>query len=218
MALNQILRLNPSCARNVSALLILAISFAVYWQVGSHEFIDFDTDHAIVNNPHIADGVTPTGILWSLTDLGYYDYWHPLTWFTHMIDIDIYGFNAGGHLLTNALLHSINALLLFLLFYRLTNMLSCSIMTAAIFAAHPIHAESVAWLVERKDVLSTLFGLLSLHTYVSFRTRKSYSAYFGTLGLTTLGLMSKPILVMLPFFIAFTRFLADQIFSTARTK
>src|SRR5204862_6210407 len=134
----------------------IAIIAVVYAPVLNFGFVKYDDPQYVYANPHIMDGVTPQGISWALT-AGYAANWHPLTWISHMLDIEMYGMNAGWHHLTNVLLHMASSVLLLGLLYRMTGALGRSAFVAGLFAVHPIHVESVAWVAERKDVLSTFF-------------------------------------------------------------
>jgi Tfp pilus assembly protein PilF len=197
----------------------LALSVgAVYWPVRSHQFVNFDDLGYIIQNPYAQAGLTWQGVAWAFTS-GYAANWHPLTWLTHMLDCQLFGLNAGGHHLTSVLLHIANTVVLFLLLQRMTGAVWRSAFVAALFGLHPLHVESVAWVSERKDVLCALFGLLSIWAYVRSRergagskeqgatcqepsSRITYHAsrlYLLSLLLFALGLMSKPMLVTLPF-------------------
>ena len=143
-------------------------------------------------------GVTLAGISWAFTTF-YNANWHPLTWIAHMIDSQLFGLNAGGHLLVNALIHVANTLLVFWFLLRATDARWPSALVAALFALHPLHVESVAWASERKDTLSAFFGLLSLIAYVRYAEAPSISRYAWTAITLALGLLAKPMLVTWPF-------------------
>ena len=177
----------------------LAIStLTVYWQAGSHEFLYLDDNSYITENSHIRDGVTVRGLYWAFTT-GYAANWHPLTWISHMLDVQLFGLNAGRHHLTNLLFHVANVLLLFFVLHRMTNAFWRSAFVAALFALHPLHVESVAWVSERKDVLSTLFLMLTLIAYGNYARKPHPGNYLAVLVFFALGLMAKPMLVTLPF-------------------
>ena len=185
-------------------LLLALVTLAVYWPVTSHQFIIFDDDDYITDNSHVTAGLTWPGIVWAFkTD--HAANWHPLTWISHMADCQIYGVKPGGQHLTNVLFHIANTLLLFFLLKQTTGALWRSAFVAAFFAWHPLHVESVAWAAERKDVLSTFFWLLTLMAYARFVTlskvqsQKSKVFYILALLLFACGLMSKPMVVTLPF-------------------
>jgi len=179
-------------------LFLCIITLVVYWQTGSHEFINYDDNDYVTGNLHVQAGLTLDSLKWAATSFAAGN-WHPLTWISHMIDCQLFGLAPGGHHLTSVLLHLANTLLLFTLLSRLTGSLWRSAFVAALFAAHPLHVESVAWVAERKDVLCTLFWMLSLLAYVRYTERPGLARYLLTLLAFVLGLMSKPMLVMLPF-------------------
>jgi tetratricopeptide (TPR) repeat protein len=207
---------------------LAAITLLCYWPITHHAFINFDDHEYITENVHVKAGLTWQGVAWAFCT-GSFCSWHPLTWISHMLDYELYGLNAGGHHLTNLLFHIANSLLLFLLLNRMTGALWRSAFVAALFAWHPLHVESVAWASERKDVLSTFFFLLTLGVYARYAESKGESpkskveplypssiihhpsahAAFGSprsslyyllaLFLFALALMSKPMVVTLPF-------------------
>jgi protein O-mannosyl-transferase len=180
------------------ALGLVAVTFTVYAQVASHQFIILDDNRYIRENPMVNHGLTLTGIAWAFTTFHAAN-WHPLTWLSHMLDSQIFGLNAGGHLLVNALIHASNTLLLFLFLRRVTGAKWRSAIVAALFALHPLHVESVAWAAERKDTLSTFFGLLSLVAYARYVETPSWKRYALVAVALALGLMAKPMLVTWPF-------------------
>jgi tetratricopeptide (TPR) repeat protein len=171
---------------------------AVYWQVGNHEFISFDDNDYVTENRYVQDGITLKGIVWAFAAPHAHN-WHPLTWLSHMLDCQVFGLKAGRHHLVNLFFHIANTLLLFLILHRMTNALWQSAFVAGLFALHPLHVESVAWVAERKDVLSTLFWMLTMGAYVYYVERPGYKRYLFVLIFFVLGLMSKPMLVTLPF-------------------
>jgi tetratricopeptide (TPR) repeat protein len=177
---------------------LVAVTLAVYAQVMSHPFIFLDDDRYIRGNPIVKQGLTLTGIAWAFTTF-YAANWHPLTWLSHMLDCQVFGLNAGGHLLVNALIHAFNTLLLFLFLRRVTGTKWQSAIVAALFALHPLHVESVAWAAERKDTLSTFFGLLTLMAYARYVEVPSWKRYALVVVALALGLMAKPMLVSWPF-------------------
>jgi tetratricopeptide (TPR) repeat protein len=179
-------------------LVLLIATLTVYWQVGRFDFINYDDTGYITGNDHVKSGLTLKGLIWSFQTTGLSN-WHPLTWLSFMLDIEIYGLNAGGHHLTSVLFHLANTLLLFILLRRMTTALWPSAFVAALFALHPLHVESVAWISERKDVLSTFFGLLALISYVRYTERLGRLWYLLALLFFIFGLMAKPMLVTLPF-------------------
>ena len=179
-------------------LYLVIAMMVVYWQVRNHGFVSFDDGMYVYNNLKVKAGLTYKSIKWafSFTDIAY---WHPLTWLSHMIDCQLYGLNAGMHHMTNLILHILNSLLLFLVFKQMTGALWQSAFVATLFALHPINVESVAWVAERKNVLSTFFWMLTMLAYVHYSRRKGLWRYLLTLFMFLLGLMCKPILVTLPF-------------------
>src|SRR5438309_2128472 len=180
-------------------LLGLAVmTFGIYAQVIGHQFITLDDPTYIQENPMVNRGVTLAGLAWAFTTF-YATNWHPLTWIAHMIDSQLFGMNAGGHLLVNALIHVANTLLVFCFLLRTTRARWPSALVAARFALHPLHVESVAWASERKDTLSTFFGLLSLIAYVRYVEAPSSIRYVWTAITLALGLLAKPMLVTWPF-------------------
>jgi tetratricopeptide (TPR) repeat protein len=182
----------------IAICLFLAIAtFAVYWQVLDHEFLNYDDKEYVTNNWNVKAGLTPESIKWAFTT-GHFANWHPMTWFSHMLDFQLYGSQPKGHLLTNLLIHTANALLLFIVLRHMTGALWQSGFVAALFALHPFNVESVAWVAERKNVLSTLFWVLTIWSYVRFVEKPSPKRYGLTALFLTLGLMSKPMLVTLP--------------------
>jgi tetratricopeptide (TPR) repeat protein len=155
-----------------AACLVLAmVTLACYWPAVSHDFIAYDDPQYVLDNSHINSGLTWAGFTWSFTHFHSCN-WHPMTWLSHMLDCQLYGLSAPGHLFTNLLLHISNSLLVFLVLKRFTGAFWRSAAVAALFAWHPLHVESVAWVSERKDVLSTLFFLLALCAYAKYAEGK----------------------------------------------
>jgi len=180
------------------AATLAIVTLAIYAQVIGHQFITLDDPTYIKENPMVNRGVTRAGLAWAFTTF-YATNWHPLTWISHMIDCQLFGTNAGGHLLVNTLIHVANTLLLFWFLLRTTHARWPSALVAALFALHPLHVESVAWASERKDTLSTFFGLLSLIAYVRYVEAPSIRRYAWTAITLALGLLAKPMLVTWPF-------------------
>src|SRR5437868_1984725 len=154
---------------SVSAICLFlgVIICLVFGQTRSHEFVNFDDDQYVYENPVVLKGLTLDGIISVFTHVSCAN-WHPLTMISHMLDCQFYGANPGGHHLTNLLLHAATAILLFLVLRRMTGFLWRSAFVAAVFAVHPLRVESVAWVAERKDVLSGLFFMLTLWFYTSY--------------------------------------------------
>jgi Flp pilus assembly protein TadD len=184
-----------------SFLIGLALSLAtliVYLPVGHQDFVTYDDDVYLTGNPHVVSGLTWENVRWAFTD-STFDWWHPLTWLSHMLDVTLFGMNAGPQHLTNLAFHVANTLLLFVVLERMTGAAWRSGFVAAMFALHPLHVESVAWVTERKDVLSTLFWMLTLWAYCRYAERPRVSRYLLVMLAFLLGLMAKPMLVTLPF-------------------
>jgi len=179
-------------------LFLVMATFAVYWQVHNFDFVNFDDDDYIYENPHVREGLTLESITWAFTTM-HASNWHPLTWLSHMLDSHVYGMNSGRHHLTNLLFHIANTLLLFFVFRKMTDSLWQSAFVAALFALHPCHVGSVAWVSERKDVLSTFFWMLTMWSYIRYAEHPAVNRYLLVVLCLTLGLMSKPMLVTLPF-------------------
>jgi Flp pilus assembly protein TadD len=191
----------------VSRLICLALvlgSVLVYGRLLFSGFVDFDDGDYVLQNPHVNKGLSFGGAGWAFTT-GYDSNWHPMTWLSHMVDCQLYGLSPAGHHLTNLLLHVANALLLFRLLREMTGAVWRSGLVAALFAWHPLHVESVAWIAERKDVLSTCFWLLAVLAYARYAREAKEgvciknSNYLLALLFFALGLMSKPMVVTLPF-------------------
>ncbi len=179
--------------------LFLAITIiSIYWQVNSHDFVNFDDNRYITENRHVQTGLTSGNAAWAFTTF-YVSNWHPLTWLSHMLDCQLFGLKPGLHHLVNLLFHVANTLLLFFILHRMTKGLWQSAFVAGLFALHPLHVESVAWVAERKDVLSTFFWMLTMGAYVYYVEHPGYKRYLFVLAFFLLGLMSKPMLVTLPF-------------------
>jgi hypothetical protein len=178
-------------------VLILATS-AVYWHVTGHDFVLLDDDIFVYENPHVQNGLTLDSMIWAFTTT-HTGLKIPLTWLSLMLDFDLYGLDAGGYHLTNLLLHIANVLLVFFILKLMTGGLWRSGFVAALFALHPLHVESVAWVAERKDVLSTLFWMLTLWAYFRYVQRPTVRRYLLILVPFALGLLAKPMLVTLPF-------------------
>ncbi len=179
--------------------LLLAIGIiAVYGQTVGFDFVDFDDQIHVVNNPMVPGGLTWNGIKWAFTT-SHAGYWCPTTWISFMLDWEIFGGGAWGFHLTNVVLHIANTLLLFWVLRRYTKTLWASFFVAALFGLHPLHVESVAWVTERKDVLCTLFWMLTMMAYLRYVERRTAWRYVIILVCFALGLMAKPMVITLPF-------------------
>ena len=179
-------------------LVLAAITFAVFGQTAGFAFVNYDDNIYVYDNPVVEKGFSLKGFVWALT-CGEIGHWHPLTWLTHMADCQIYGLWAGGHHLTNVALHTAAAVLLFLALREMTGSLWRSAFVAAVFAIHPLRVESVAWIAERKDVLSGVFFVLTLWAYARYARRPSVGRYVVVAAGYGLGLLCKNTLVTLPF-------------------
>lgn len=164
----------------------------------SHDFVTYDDGMYVTDNYMVQRGLSGEGVRWAFTTYQAGN-WHPLTMLSHMLDVQLFGLNPAGHHATSILFHALNAGLVFLVFLRFTGALWPAALMAALFAWHPLRVESVAWVAERKDVLSTCFGLLALLAYHHYATTRSRRSYGASLGLFTLSLLAKPMLVTLPF-------------------
>jgi tetratricopeptide (TPR) repeat protein len=193
--------MNGTSNKHWSLLICLALALAtlaVFAQVRNLDFIDFDDDLYVTENSHVQAGLTWQGIKWAFTTTHAYN-WHPLVWISHMLDCQLYGLKPAGHHFTNLVFHISNTLLLFLVFRNMTGRLWPSAFVAALFALHPLHVESVAWVSERKDVLSTFFWLLTMWFYIRYARRPRFAAYLPVMLALALGLTAKQMLVTLPF-------------------
>jgi protein O-mannosyl-transferase len=180
------------------AVLLAAATIVVYLPVTTHDFVHYDDDTYVFENPAVQQGITGKSLAWAFTT-NHASNWHPLTWISHMLDCMVFNLKPAGHHLTNLLLHTANALLLFLLLLKMTGKQWQSLFVATLFALHPLHVESVAWTSERKDVLSTFFWMLTLLTYAGYAKRPGISRYLLVLLVFALGLLAKQMLVTLPF-------------------
>jgi len=183
----------------VAIFIFLAVAtFTIYSNVQNHEFITYDDYKYIKNNLKIKSGLSSENISWAFTTF-YGSNWFPITWLSHTLDYQLYGLNSKGHHLTNLFFHIANALILFIVLLRMTGKLWRCAFVAALFALHPLNVESVAWVAERKNVLSTLFWFLTMWAYFRYAQTKNLKTYYLVILFFTLGLMSKPMLVTLPF-------------------
>jgi Tfp pilus assembly protein PilF len=173
-------------------------TFIAFEQVCRNGFLTYDDDVYVTENPNIKAGITTESVIWAFTST-YAANWHPLTWFSHMLDYQLFGLRPFWHHLVNLLLHIANSLLLFWLLSRMTGAIWRSVFVAALFALHPIHVESVAWLAERKDVLCGLFWMVTMVSYIRYAERLTIGRYLLVLLSLCLGLMAKATLVTLPF-------------------
>ena len=180
------------------AVLLAAATIAVYLPATTHDFVHYDDDTYIFENPAVQQGITGKSLAWAFTT-NHASNWHPLTWMSHTLDCTLFGLKPAGHHLTSLLLHTANALFLFLLLLKMTGKQWQSLFVAALFALHPLHVESVAWVSERKDVLSTFFWMLTLLAYTTYARRPGTARYLLVFFAFALGLLAKQMLVTLPF-------------------
>lgn len=182
----------------LAGTVLTAVTAVVFWPVGSYEFIQLDDLHYIANNAVIRKGLSVETARWAFTSF-HLGNWHPVTWLSHALDVSVFGLAPGPHHLVNLFWHIAATLLLFLVLQRATGALWKSATVGALFALHPLHVESVAWAAERKDVLSAFFLMLTILLYLGYVRRPRSGAYVSVLAAYALGLMSKPMLVTVPF-------------------
>jgi Tfp pilus assembly protein PilF len=187
----------PNLSRAQIAALVAAVALWVYTPVRALPFLRFDDEQYVTGNPHVARGLSLDGVAWAFTTF-HASNWHPLTWLSHMVDVSLFGASAAAPHLENALLHALCAALVFALLARLTAREGPSAAAALLFALHPQHVESVAWISERKDLLCALFGLLALHAWIPYARSGSRRGYAAALVCMALGVLAKPMLVSLP--------------------
>ena len=181
----------------VTPLLLAGFTFAAYCQVGGHDFVNFDDQTYVFRNQNLEAGLSLDGVRWAFSTL-YFSNWHPLTWLSYLLDYELWELRPGGYHLTSLLLHVATTLLLFAALRRLTLAFWRSAFVAALFGLHPLHVESVAWVAERKDVLSGLFWMLTLWSYAVYAERPSSWRYLQVALYFAIGLLAKPMLVTLP--------------------
>jgi cytochrome c-type biogenesis protein CcmH/NrfG len=180
------------------ALLLAALTWIVFGQTLHHDFVNYDDQRYVYENPRITGGLSARAIVWAFTHV-HSENWHPLTTISHMLDCQLYGLKPGAHHATNVLLHAVGAVLLLVALFEMTGAAWRSAFVATLFAVHPLHVESVAWIAERKDVLSGVCFMLILLLYTRYARRPSFGGYITVMFLFACGLMSKPMLVTLPF-------------------
>ena len=181
----------------LALLLVALVTLAFYWPALLNSFIDYDDNDYVTANAMVSQGLTLKGFIWSFTAF-HAGNWHPLTWLSHMLDVQLFDLNPIGHHAVSVAWHTVNVVLLCLLLHRLTGALGRSMLVALLFALHPLHVESVAWVSERKDVLSTFFWLLTMLAYLSYTRKPDLKRYLPVALFFALGLMSKQMLVTLP--------------------
>ncbi len=178
--------------------LIIVTTLSVYFQVKNFEFISYDTPEYVYENKYVAQGLSAEGIKWALTTT-YMSNWHPLSWLSHMLDVTLFGLEPGSHHLMNVFIHLLNTFLLYIIFLRMTGKQLQSATVAALFALHPLHVQSVVWVAERKDLLSTMFFMLTVIAYLNYLKNHSLKWYLSVILIYILGLACKPMIVTLPF-------------------
>lgn len=178
--------------------ILALLTIAIYWPATSNQFVAFDDQLYVTENTNVINGLTWQGVYWAFTSFDVAN-WHPVTWLSHQLDVSLFGLNAKAHHATNILLHTVNTLLLLFLLVRLTGALWRSVLVAVIFALHPVHVESVAWVAERKDLLCAFFFLLTIHAYIRYTQCVRWFSFLPVAMLFTLSLMAKPMSVTLPF-------------------
>lgn len=182
----------------VACICLAIATLLAYSRAARNPFMHVDDQNYVTENPHVQAGLAWQTFTWALTATDA-ENWHPLTWLSHALDCQLYGLNPPGHHATNILLHALDAVLLFLLLYRATGARGRSLLVAALFALHPLNVESVAWIAERKNVLSTLFFLLTLAAYGWYARKPELKRYLVVVALFALGLAAKPMVITLPF-------------------
>ncbi len=199
----------------VSLFLVLSI-LLIYGPVRNYEFIDFDDNIYITENPYVLSGLNKKSVQWAFKS-AHAANWHPITWLSHLLDVTLYGTNPGAHHLTNLFFHVLNAVLLFFLLRRMTKDFWPSCMVSVLFALHPLNVESVAWIAQRKTVLCTFFGFMTLLGYIRYTEHPAVVRYLTTLVFFALGLMAKPMLVTLPFILLLLDYWPLRRFPIAKT-
>jgi protein O-mannosyl-transferase len=196
--MNQIKRpLQTSFLKAILLCVIGVVAFFAYAEVRYHQFLNFDDNEYVTENSHVNTGVNLPNLRWAFTFTGV-SYWHPLAWISHMVDCELFGLKPGPHLMVNLAIHILNSILLFLILLRMTGSLFKAAAVALLFALHPVNVESVAWITERKTVLSTFFLLTAVTAYVHFTENKNKWTYGLALSLYSLGLLSKPSILIFP--------------------
>jgi len=193
----EFIRLPLRSQKGLAIFLLITVVVLVYAPVKDYPFINYDDNLYVTEVSQVQQGLGWDSVVWAMTTMEA-AFWHPLTWLSHILDYQLFGLNPAAHHLTNLLFHLANVVLFFWVLHRMTGALWPSAMVAALFALHPLNVESVAWVAERKNVLSTLFWLLTLLAYVGYVKMPGWQRYLGMMGIFVLGLMAKPMLVTLP--------------------
>ena len=184
--------------KSIISFLLVLLTLAIYYRLAGYDFVNFDDDLYVTANSRVLRGLTLENFMWAFSSIEIGN-WHPLTWLSHMTDIQVHGLNPGAHHLTNLIFHVANTVLVLIIFSRMTGHFWQSVCLAALFALHPLHVESVAWVAERKDVISTFFLLLTIWCYSRYVRHSERTSYLAMLLFFILGLLSKPMVVTLPF-------------------
>jgi 4-amino-4-deoxy-L-arabinose transferase-like glycosyltransferase len=193
-------------------LLLVILAVVAYATVVHNDFVGFDDDYYITENPVVQQGLTWGGVTWAFTSFHCAN-WHPLTWMSHMTDVTLFGMHPAGHHLVNLAFHILSVLLLFYFLGNTTGAIFKSFLVAALFAVHPLHVESVAWAAERKDVLSHFFFALMLVVYARYARKPAWTSYVAVAALLALGLLAKPMLVTAPLLLFLVDYWPLQRFS-----
>src|SRR5579863_2372147 len=191
----------PQASRTLPAWICLslaAVTILIYAQTASHGYVAYDDDQYVYENALVKVGLTASNVAWAFTTF-FYSNWHPLTWISYLLDSSLFGLNPGAAHLENLAFHVGSTLLLFLALYRMTKQPWRCALVAGIFAVHPLRVESVAWISERKDVLSTFFEMLTLLLYVRYADKPGSRRYLAMAGAFALSLLAKPMAVTFPF-------------------
>ena len=196
----------------VVGILLIAVVVALYWPVTGYDFIALDDNLYLLENQNVQRGITGENLIWAMTTFDATN-WHPLTWLSLIADYDLFGLNAAGYHITNLFLHILNTVFLFLAFRRMTGEIWKGAVIAALFAVHPLNIESVVWIAERKNLLSTLFWILTIMAYVHYAEKPGWISYSVILVCFILGLTAKPVLVTLPFVLLLLDYWPLQRFS-----
>src|SRR3989339_342792 len=196
----------------VVGAVLIAVVVALYWPVAGYDFITLDDNLYILENQNVQQGITGKNLIWAMTTFDAAN-WHPLTWLSFMADYDLFGLNAAGYHMMNLFLHILNPIFLFLVLRRMTGEIWKGAAVAALFAVHPLNIESVVWIAERKNLLSTLFWILAIVAYVRYAEKPGWKRYSVILACFVLGLTTKPMLVTLPFVLLLLDYWPLQRFS-----
>ncbi|MFC1515913.1 tetratricopeptide repeat protein [Thermodesulfobacteriota bacterium] len=212
--MHNFLNIKPHFLKLLINFLLAALILFSYGQVKRFQFVSYDDSYYVTENPHVRAGLTGKGVLWAFTNNYAYN-WIPVTWLSHMLICEVYGLDPAAHHWTNVQLHIANTLLLFFIFQVMTGAVWRSAFVAALFALHPLHVESVAWVAERKDVLSTFWGFWAILAYIFYVRKPNTKRYLPVVLFFSLGLMSKPMLVTLPFLLLLLDFWPLERYSEA---